>query len=236
MAGYVELTSGYALSLTQFAQTGQRKFVEKAGGARSLPILGSSFNDTYPLCKARRIEEHMFGDHDTKKIWTVHYDTNVPTDGEDDDFDDLPKSVEVSSEHLNVGTPPTSQTWDGGGAINQDMYRRIIMATVNITKQYSTFRKLMEKLRICMGKINEVKFLIDDDEEQFLLSGCHAEEIVNVAGVKVWRAEFSFTFRAPVLNDESYGNWQHLWNEDAWDFDVPINPPYRLIDLKKELL
>ncbi len=238
MAGYVELTEGYEFEGTRDGETGTRVFVPKTDGAQDLPEIDDPFPG-HPNCLAVGKKEAMLGAHHITKVYTVSYSTIEASDSEDPDL--YPRTIDVGVEMLNIG--PGDNYWEGTtDSIQQDMFMRVITATLGITQIVSNFNDLMTRLKICIGKTNSVGWL-GQDAKQFLATGCKATEFRNSAGAKRWQADYQFEFRAPDLRvtPTAYGTWESIWRESppgsrGWSNVDPLTPVYKSCNFDTDLL
>lgn len=224
MAGFVELTDGFEFEETFEGSTGTRVFVEKASGGVTLPVLGDTFDASNPRLVANTIQSRQFGSTATIKIFTVSYATTPPET--EVIFSDLPRSLDVSAELLNIGKADsgTLQEYESDNAkIDQDLYKRVVTVTINLTRIYSNFEELLKKLKETSGKVNSKVFL-GQPVRSILFNGAHADELTDDSGFRKWNAELTFEQRAPDKDGAGdFGNWDSIWREKAakWDDVTP---------------
>ena len=236
MAGFVELTTGREFEESLEGQTGIKVFVEDPGGLQDLPALEDPFGapGSPDLIVCTRRQKQFGGTLDTR-IFTVSYSTDCPQ--EEQEEDDLPRSLSASAELLNIGRGYVSQS-SGGGKINQDMYKRIITVNVRITRIYNDFNDLIDKLKKTLGTVNAAAFL-GQAKHTFLMNSSDADEFRNAAGNLRWRATHNFELRAPNKGGApaTFGDWFTVWKDGAGfiQLDAANNPLYEQTNFSAEL-
>lgn len=186
----------------------------------SEPSIGAWFGAPAPrTCIAREMTRSYQGDSPTNPIWTVQYSTrqNEEQAGDYDRADEfLPRRVSFAGEGLNLGRSKVAVFTASGDSVDQDVYKRVGMMTIELTKIYTSWQTMVSFLWTRLGRISASAFN-GIPGAYILFDSAEAEEYEDPDGNgKRWRVNATFLAREQP--------WNHLYNPatGAWE-EVKVN-------------
>lgn len=239
MSGWKLQAAEYKLEISRSETSGVKVWQTTPDGTDTLPNIGDAFNSTYPNCTAIRKTFTLLGDKLGNDRCLVEYGLDRQPQTEDDAFDDLLRTLEMSSEYQTVGYQSgirwVNSNGSLGASLKRDLYRRIVHATVKIPRVYSSFDRIMSMIQSCVGFVNDKPFL-GQHRGSFLCLGGTSSEFVDQSGHKRWRVEWVFEYRAPyILATQDYGGWNHEYNDLVGDFQLTSPRLYKFVNFKQVL-
>jgi hypothetical protein len=209
MAGYVELREGRKVVETDQGVECEQSFVEKTGGADSLPAIGDAFSVTTPaalsfansVCKSRDFSyfwyDHAAAAHKQKIICRFSTRSGaslIPDSGA--------RRYSLGGEVLTIPNNPTSpgEGWIwalGGEKVKQPIYQSNIMGSFTAQKELasdSAKATWMATVEGLAGKIN-TSAMEGHRVGSVLFSGVSGGTQQDETGGTIWLFECEFTFR-----------------------------------------
>lgn len=217
MGGFKLQVKSYQLEISETGLSGTRVYLEDEDGTDDLPELGDSWDDEYwsLICRSKR--QTLLGDAPHARMWTLQYSASADPEAAGDEeipIEDLPVTMEIGAEGLNLGKQPNVKWKDAQGQpttvpVTQDMFKLVGQGNYRVSKVYKSWNDMLAKFLPKIGKINNATWRIFP-RHSVLCVGVSASEFRNEESELRVKCDVSFQFREI--------SWRKLWNVDdeAW--------------------
>lgn len=240
-----ELTTGRKKMIGLQSASAERSFVPDPSGPVSVLPEHGNVHPEEEFLHVTEITEEQFGDTPDKVRSTVRYTSSslkleeeeLGNEASGTNFGlDNPREIDIGGEFFSV-RDVSGWTWKNQATSikDQPMFKRIVTGTLRIMK---VFNKLpIERIVKFAGHVNSETFpnipgIPGLDKEVWLFTAAPATEIKSFTGKQNWKVTFHFSFRfiaepgtGTNLDDlpTFLGGWNHVWNEDTDQWDVPLD-------------